>query len=61
VFINVLCIELHYEVHLKETEMGENIQHAVKNENRIKHFRCITGRYHLKYLGVNGRSVLKCI
>ena len=32
-----------------------------KNEKRIKHFRIITGRYHLKYLGINGRIILKCI
>jgi hypothetical protein len=32
-----------------------------KNEKGIKHFRCKTGRYHLKYLGIDGRIILKCI
>jgi hypothetical protein len=32
-----------------------------KNEKRIKHFGCTTGRYHLKYLGRNGRIILMCI
>ena len=39
--------------------MGEKIQHVLKNEKIIKHFRRITARYRkLQYLGINERIIL---